>query len=114
VLTINITNPLCSVAVAADHQVHYLPSARSFTPHLAPSFSRQRQGLICFMGRAAGRKTKKGATPAKKGIAAGAARKKVLTVSVTIFRGNHDLDVDELLPRLKHCVEGRCDDISSS
>jgi len=66
------------------------------------------------MGRAAGRKTKKGATPAKKGIAAGAARKKVLTVSVTIFRGNHDLDVDELLPRLKHCVEGRCDDISSS
>ncbi len=113
-LTINITNPLCSVAVAADHQVHYLPSARSFTPHLAPSFSRQRQGLICFMGRAAGRKTKKGATPAKKGIAAGAARKKVLTVSVTIFRGNHDLDVDELLPRLKHCVEGRCDDISSS
>jgi len=112
VLTINITNPLCSVAVAADHQVHYLPSARSFTPHLAPSFSRQRQGLICFMGRAAGRKTKKGATPAKHSSCC--RNKKVLTLSVTIFRGNHDLDVDELLPRLKDFVEGRCDDISSS
>jgi len=36
-----------------------------------------------------------------------------LTLSVTIFRDNHDLDVDELLPRLKDIVEGRCDDISS-
>ncbi len=57
---------------------------------------------------------KPGATPAKKGIAAGATKTKVLTLSVTIFRGNHALGVDELLPRLKDFVEGRCDDISSS
>ena len=35
--------------------------------------------------------------------------KKVLTLGVTTFRGIHDLNVDELLPRLTDFMEGRCE-----
>ena len=55
------------------------------------------------MNMPAGSKTKKNTAPA------GTGKKKTLTISVTIFKGNGDLDVDATLPKLQSFVEQHCD-----